>query len=257
VTDLTVFDPDIVAQYRISAQDVARVRQYVRLLHGDNAPELEDIARGGEVGTRLLLTRLVELRWLLTRDPLLLERERDEVERLITDQQETLERSRSLAEATLLGLIAKRKRPWETRKVIQYRLIEKYCPGEGWCMWGVLYENCSGMFPGAKVLIRAIPDDDRRTGRHLERRIVELGIGIKDGERIVDPSYPVRFRVLPGIRTVEGASHHEIHDQLWEVIFEEMEKRRAEHRVEYAVPQPAYVPLRERPEEPTEAGTPE
>ncbi|RLC64571.1 MAG: hypothetical protein DRI48_07560 [Chloroflexi bacterium] len=248
MTDLTIFDPDVVAQYRISTQDVARVKQYVRLLRGDSAPELQDIARGGEVGTRLLLNRLVELRWLLTRDPLLLERERHEVEKLIADQQEILERSRSLAEAALLGLIAKRKRPWETRKVIRYRLIEKYYPGEGWQVWGTLYENCSGMFPQVKVLIRAIPDDDRRTGRHLDRRIVELDIGIEDGERIVDPSYPIRFRVLPEIRTIEGASHHEVRTRLWEVIFEEMEKRRAERRVEYDAPEPTYVPLRERSE---------
>jgi len=249
MTDLTIFDPDVVAQYRISVQDVARVKQYVRLLRGDNASELEDIARGGEVGTRLLLNRLVELRWLLTRDPLLLERERCEVEKLIADQQEVLERSRPLAEAALLWPIAKRKRPWETRKVIQYRLIEKYYSGEGWRVWGALYENCSGMFPEAKVLIRAIPDDDRRTGRHLDKRIVELGIGIKDGERIVDPSYPVRFRVRPEIHAVEGTSHREIRARLWDIIFEEMEKRKVEHRVEYAVPVPAYVPLREGSEE--------
>lgn len=249
MTDLTIFDPDIVAQYRISAQDVARVKQYVRLLRGDNASELEDIAQGGEVGTRLLLNRLVELRWLLTRDPLLLERERREVEKLITDQQEMLERSHSLAEAALLWLIAKRKRPWEARKVVRYRLIEKYYPGEGWHMWGALYENCSGMFPEAKVLIRSIPDDDRRTGRHLDRRIVELGISIEDGERIVDPSYPIHFRVLPEIRAVEGASHRGIRARLWEVIFEETEKRRAERQVKYTAPEPAYVALREGSEE--------
>jgi hypothetical protein len=33
------------------------------------------------------------------------------------------------------------------------------------------------------------------------------------------------------------------------VIFEEMEKRRAERRVEYAVPESAYVALREGSEE--------
>jgi len=34
-----------------------------------------------------------------------------------------------------------------------------------------------------------------------------------------------------------------------EVIFEEMEKRRAQHRIEYAVPEPAYAALREGSEE--------
>ncbi len=33
--------------------------------------------------------------------------------------------------------------------------------------------------------------------------------------------------------------------RLWEVIFEEMKQQRAERRVEYAVPEPTYVPLRE------------
>ena len=102
---------------------------------------------------------------------------------------------------------------------VRYRLIEKYYPGEGWETWGALYENCSGRWADHPVLIISIPDDDRRTGRHLEKRIVELGIHIGDGERIVDETYPIRFRVLPEIHLVGGETYREIWRKLWDRIF--------------------------------------
>jgi len=133
--------------------------------------------------------------------------------------------------------------------IAQYRVVEEWLDEEGiWFPWGMFYENCSGMFPERTLLTRAIPDDDRRKARYFGQRIERFRPTVDEAE-VVLGEYADRFRVLPGIRTVEGASHREIRARLWEVIFEEMEKRRAEHRVEYAVPQPAYVPLREKPEE--------
>jgi hypothetical protein len=102
---------------------------------------------------------------------------------------------------------------------VRYRLIEKYYPGEGWETWGALYENCSGRWADYPVLIISIPDDDRRTSRHLEKRIVELGIHIEDGERLVDETYPVRFRVSPETYLVEGETHQAIWQKLWDRIF--------------------------------------
>ncbi len=64
---------------------------------------------------------------------------------------------------------------------------------------------------------------------------------------LINESYPIRFRVLPEIRTIEGTSHREIRDQLWEVIFEEMKNRRSERPIEYASPEPVYQTVRERP----------
>jgi hypothetical protein len=58
--------------------------------------------------------------------------------------------------------------------------------------------------------------------------------------------YADRYRVLPKIHTVEGASYRAIHDRLWEIIFEEMEKRRPERQIEYAVPEPIYQAVREQ-----------
>ena len=102
---------------------------------------------------------------------------------------------------------------------VRYRLIEKYYPGEGWETWGALYENRSGRWADHPVLIISIPDDDRRTSRHLEKRIVELGIHIEDGEQLVDETYPVRFWVSPEISLVEGETHQEIWRKLWDRIF--------------------------------------
>jgi len=102
---------------------------------------------------------------------------------------------------------------------VRYRLIEKYYPGEGWETWGTLYENCSGRWADYPVLIISIPDDDRRTSRYLEKRIVELGIHIEDGERLVDETYPIRFRVSPEIYLVEGETYREIWRKLWDRIF--------------------------------------
>jgi hypothetical protein len=102
---------------------------------------------------------------------------------------------------------------------VRYRLIEKYYAGEGWETWGALYENCSGRWADHPVLFISIPDDDRRTSRHLEKRIVELGIHVGDGERLVDETYSIRFRVLPEIYLVEGETYREIWRKLWDRVF--------------------------------------
>ncbi len=69
---LADFDPAIVAQYAITEQDLQRVTRYVRLLQGEDAPTLADIAVGGYYGTSALLHEMLELRALLEREPELL-----------------------------------------------------------------------------------------------------------------------------------------------------------------------------------------
>ena len=133
--------------------------------------------------------------------------------------------------------------------IVRYRVIEDWLADEGvWFPWGVFYENRSDDFADYTLLIRAIPDDDRRKGRYFDRRIQELRPSIEEAE-VVLGEYADRYRVRPEIRTVKSTSRREIRALLWEVIFEEMEKRRAERRVEYAVPEPAHVALREGSEE--------
>ena len=139
--------------------------------------------------------------------------------------------------------------------IVKYRLVEEWWAEEGiWFPWGMFYENCSGMFPERTLLTRAIPDDDRRKARYFGQRIERFRPTVEEAE-IVLGEYADRYRVLPEVRTVEGENYREIRDRLWEVIFEEMDKRRAERRVEYAVPEPTYVPLREKSEGAVETGS--
>ena len=136
--------------------------------------------------------------------------------------------------------------------IVRYRVVEDWLDDEGvWFPWGVFYENRGSDLAEYTLLIRAIPDDDRRKGRYFDRRIRELRPSIEEAE-VVLGEYADRYRVLPEVRTVEGENYREIRDRLWEVIFEEMDKRRAERRVEYAAPEPTYTPLRERAEKPEE-----
>ena len=69
---LAGFDPGVVAEYGITADDLRRVERYLRLLQGPDAPALADIAIGGYYGTAALLHEMVELRILLKREPRLL-----------------------------------------------------------------------------------------------------------------------------------------------------------------------------------------
>ena len=57
---LADFDPQIVAEYHITEQTLERVIRYVRLLQGEDAPTLRDIAVGGYYGTSALLHEVVE-----------------------------------------------------------------------------------------------------------------------------------------------------------------------------------------------------
>jgi hypothetical protein len=113
-----------------------------------------------------------------------------------------------------------------------------------------LYENHSGRWADHAVLLISIPDDDRRTGRHLEKLIVEMGIHIEDGERLVDETYSTRFRVLPEIRLVEGETYQEIWRKLWDRIFtvrigqSERAGKPEDTRKEYAITETHY-PIRE------------
>lgn len=132
--------------------------------------------------------------------------------------------------------------------IVKYRVIEDWLADEGiWYPWGVFYENCSGAFADYTLLIRAIPDDDRRKGRYFDQRIRELHPDIKDAG-IVLGKYAHHYRVLPEIRTVVGASYKEIRARLWDVIFEEMGKQKVKRQIKYAVPETAYAALREKPE---------
>ena len=104
--------------------------------------------------------------------------------------------------------------------IVKYRLIEKYFDDhEGWITWGALYDNCSKIFPETKVLFTAIPDDDRHIRRYLDARINELNLGLEDGDWLIGEEYANRFRLRPGLFTVEGETHKEIRQQLWERIF--------------------------------------
>jgi len=62
---LANFDPQVVAEYNITADDLRRVEHYLRLLQGPDAPALKDIAVGGYYGTSALLHEVVELDILL------------------------------------------------------------------------------------------------------------------------------------------------------------------------------------------------
>jgi len=77
VKSLADFDPQAVAEYRITADDLQRVERYLRLLQGPDAPALADIAIGGYYGTAALLHEVVELRILLEREPGLLAWDRE------------------------------------------------------------------------------------------------------------------------------------------------------------------------------------
>jgi len=105
--------------------------------------------------------------------------------------------------------------------IVRYRLIEKYFKDEKiWRIWGALYDYCSAMFPDSKILVRSIPDDDRRLGRHIDQRIDNLAISLEDAERIFAHSeYADYFRLRPQIETVEGKTHKEVRQRLWERLF--------------------------------------
>ena len=66
------FDPQVVAEYDVTAETLDRVVRYLRLLQGPGAPALADIAVGGYYGTAALLHEVVELDILLEREPGLL-----------------------------------------------------------------------------------------------------------------------------------------------------------------------------------------
>ncbi|MEE9616068.1 MAG: hypothetical protein V3T90_03580 [Anaerolineae bacterium] len=133
--------------------------------------------------------------------------------------------------------------------IVRYRVIEDWLADEGvWFPWGVFYENRSDDFADYTLLIRAIPDDDRRKGRYFDRRIQELHPSIEEAEAVLG-EYADRYRVRPEIRTAKSTSRREIRALLWEVISEEIEKRMAECQVEYAVPELAHAALRGGSEE--------
>jgi len=137
---------------------------------------------------------------------------------------------------------------------VRYRLIEKYFRWEGqaeWVTWGIVYENCGQEFPDRTLLFRTIPDDDRQTARHFDARVRALSPTIGGAERLIDPDWPIRFRVLPKIYVAEGSSHRQIRQYLWERLFEAMDAKARDGeppRETYPLTQPAQHTLRETDE---------
>ncbi len=62
---LADFDQAIIEKHGITERKLERVSRYVRLLQGDEAPTLRDIAVGGYYGSSALLHEVVELDILL------------------------------------------------------------------------------------------------------------------------------------------------------------------------------------------------
>jgi hypothetical protein len=132
----------------------------------------------------------------------------------------------------------------------RFRLLEKWFKDEGcWRVWGAVYENCVPEVYDQTLLFRTIPDDDRRTARFFSARVRQLSPSIEDAECLIDRSYPIHFRILPTIHTVEGENHREIRARLWEILFDEMEKQRLERQAGYVIPEPAYYAVHERANE--------
>jgi len=82
---LADFDPQLVADYDITEEDLDRVVRYLRLLQGPDALSLKDIALGGYYGTSALLHEVVEVRVLLARERQLLRRSPARVKQFFLD----------------------------------------------------------------------------------------------------------------------------------------------------------------------------
>ena len=134
---------------------------------------------------------------------------------------------------------------------VRYRLIEKWwADRQRWVTWGALYENCGSEATGRQVLFRALPDEHKSVRHYFDRRIKELNIGLDDGERMLG-KYAHRFRLKPDVRSVQGATHAEVRQRLWQRVRQALQDDlQAVHKgqVVYA-PQPAYHALREEKDE--------
>lgn len=108
---------------------------------------------------------------------------------------------------------------------VKYRIVEKlWTVGEGWEPWGVVYENCSGLFPRYRVLLLVSLAESRGTTRDFEARVDDLALGLENIEQMLGEQSD-RFRVLPDIQTVEGATHKEIRHRLWRILCDTMQAR--------------------------------
>jgi len=135
----------------------------------------------------------------------------------------------------------------------RYRFGEKWGGYEGrgkWSTWGTLYENCGTEFPDRSLLFRTIPDDDRQTARYFDARIREFAPSLENAT-VVFGDYADRFRLRSEIHTIEGETHQEIRQQLWERIFTAPQPEAGEAAIEPTpaweehTAQPAYQVLRE------------
>jgi hypothetical protein len=93
---LTAFDPRIVAEYHITESDLRNVVQYLTIVQDRDSRTLADLRRGGYYGTSILLHELIQLRYLLERDPQVLRRDKAFLRRRLTAD----------LEAHLQGLVA-------------------------------------------------------------------------------------------------------------------------------------------------------
>ena len=136
---------------------------------------------------------------------------------------------------------------------VRFRFMDKWVVYEEkgkWMTWGTLYENCGTEFPDRSLLFRTIPDDDRQTARYFDARIREFAPSLENAE-VVFGDYAGRFRLRSEIHTVEGETHQEIRQQLWERIFAAPEPEAVEPMPvweEYTV-HSAYQVMRETPTE--------
>ena len=108
---------------------------------------------------------------------------------------------------------------------VKYRIVEKsWTEGEGWEPWGVVYENCSGLFPRSQVLLLVSLAESRETTRDFEARVDDLALGLENIEPMLGEQSD-RFRVLPDIQAAEGATHKEIRHRLWRILCDAMQAR--------------------------------
>jgi hypothetical protein len=81
-----------------------------------------------------------------------------------------------------------------------------------WEQWGVI---CNSGFSFDKIMVIAPTYEDRHVMRYIEDRAMELDLGIERAEEAFG-QYSDRFRLLPKVHEIEGASFGDIVEELYE-----------------------------------------
>ena len=103
--------------------------------------------------------------------------------------------------------------------MVKYRTIEKkWSDNDDWEPWGAIYENCSGYFQNCKILLMATLAEHKGVLRRFDAQIEGLGLGLADAERMFAGDYAHNFRFRPEVCIVEGESHEDIFQQIWERV---------------------------------------